>query len=125
MPGIQLIMQNSASPNDRYNLLLALMEGDRDLLQELIDVFLEDAPQRIEGVRRALADRDAEALYKAAHALKGSAGNFGAPKVVSRANRLEALSRENDLDAATAQFESLVAEMDHLVGELIVARNTP
>jgi HPt (histidine-containing phosphotransfer) domain-containing protein len=123
MAGIHLIMQNSASPNDRYNELLVLMEGDRDLLQELIGVFLEDAPQRIEGVRRALADGDADALYKAAHALKGSAGNFGAPNVVSRANRLEALAQENDLETATTQFTSLVAEMDDLVGELMAARN--
>jgi two-component system sensor histidine kinase/response regulator len=87
MPRIQLIMQNPALSNERYDELLALMEGDRDLLQELIGVFLEDAPQRIEAVRRALADRDAEALYRAGHALKGSAGNFGAPNVVSRAVR--------------------------------------
>ena len=116
-------MHNSALPNERYNELLALMEGDRDLLRELIGVFLEDAPQRIEGVRRALADRDAEALYKAGHALKGSAGNFGAANVVSRAVRLEALAKENDLEGAAAQFKSLVADMDDLVGELIAARN--
>ena len=125
MPGIQLIMQNSASPTDRYNELLALMDGDRELLLELIDVFLEDAPQRIQSVRRTLVDRDAEALYRAAHALKGSAGNFGAPDVVSRANRIEALARENDLDAAAIEFEFLETDMNQLVAELIAARNLP
>jgi two-component system sensor histidine kinase/response regulator len=125
MPGIQLIMQNSASPTDRYNELLALMEGDRDLLLELIDVFFEDAPQRIEAVRRALADRDAEAVYKAAHALNGSAGNFGAPNVVGRAKRLEALARENDLDAAALEFEFLEADMNQLVAELAAVRTLP
>ena len=125
MPRIQLIMQNSASPNDRYNELLALMEGDRDLLLELIDVFFEDAPQRVEAVRRALAARDAEALYRAAHALKGSAGNFGAPNVVGRANRVEALARENDLDAAALEFEFLETDMNQLVAELAAARTLP
>ena len=125
MPGIQLIMQNAASPNDRYNELLAFMEGDRDLLLELIEVFFEDAPQRVEAVRRALADRDAEALYKAAHALKGSAGNFGAPNVVRRANRLEALARENDLDAAALEFEFLETDVNQLIAELAAARTLP
>ena len=125
MPGIQLIMQNSASPTDRYNELLALMDGDRELLLELIGVFLEDAPQRIQAVRGALADRDADAVYRAAHALKGSAGNFGAPEVVSRANRLEALARENDLDAAAIEFEFLETDMNQLVAELVAARNLP
>ena len=125
MPGIQLIMQNSASPIHRYTELLALMDGDRELLFELIDVFLEDAPQRIQAVRSALADRNADAVYRAAHALKGSAGNFGAPEVVSRANRLEALARENDLDAAAIEFEFLETDMSQLVAELVAARNLP
>ena len=125
MPRIQLIMQHSASPNDRYNELLALMDGDRDLLLELIDVFFEDAPQRVEAMRRALADRDAEALYRAAHALKGSACNFGAPDVVGRANRVEALARENDLDAAALEFEFLETDMNQLVAELAAARTLP
>jgi HPt (histidine-containing phosphotransfer) domain-containing protein len=125
MPGIQLIMQNSASPTDRYNELLALMEGDRDLLRELIDVFFEDAPERLDAVRRALADRDAGALYRAAHALKGSAGNFGAPNVVGRANRLEALARENELDASALEFELLETDVNQLVAELAAARTLP
>jgi HPt (histidine-containing phosphotransfer) domain-containing protein len=118
-------MQNSASPIHRYTELLALMDGDRELLFELIDVFLEDAPQRIQAVRSALADRNADAVYRAAHALKGSAGNFGAPEVVSRANRLEALARENDLDAAAIEFEFLETDMSQLVAELVAARNLP
>jgi HPt (histidine-containing phosphotransfer) domain-containing protein len=118
-------MQNSASPTDRYTELLALMDGDRELLLELIDVFLEDAPQRIQAVRSALADRNADAVYRAAHALKGSAGNFGAPEVVRRANRLEALARENDLDATAVEFEFLDADMNQLVAELAAARNHP
>ena len=125
MPGIQLIMQNSASPINRYTELLALMDGDRELLFELIDVFLEDAPQRIQAVRSALADRNADAVYRAAHALKGSAGNFGAPEVVSRANRLEALARENGLDAAGIEFEFLETDMNQLVAELVAARHLP
>ena len=105
--------------------LLALMDGDRELLLELIDVFLEDAPQRIQAVRRALEAHDAEALYKGAHALKGSAGNFGAPDVVSRAIRLEAVARENDLDAADIEFGFLETDMKELVDGLIEAKRLP
>lgn len=116
-------MQNSTSQTtERYNELLALMHGDQELLQELIDVFLEDAPQRIDGVRRALDTRDAGGLYRAAHILKGSAGNFGAPDVVGHALRLEALAQEGALDAAAVQFEFLETEMNRLVAELVAAR---
>ena len=116
-------MQNSSlETTDRYNELLGLMDGDQQLLQELIEVFLEDAPQRIEGVRRALNAGDALALYKAAHTLKGSAGNFGAPEVVGLALRLEALAREGNLDAAGVQFQRLETEMNRLVAGLMAAR---
>ena len=119
-------MQNSTSQTrERYDELLALMDGDQELLQELIDVFLEDAPQRIDGVRRALAAGDAEALYQAAHALKGSAGNFGAPDVVSRAMHLEAHAREDNLDAAAAHFALLEMEMAGLIAELTAVRHRP
>ena len=114
---------NSVSQaTDRYNELLAFMEGDHDLLRELIEVFLEDAPHQIDSVRRALAVRDADALYNAAHALKGSAGNFGAPDVVNRALRIEAYARQGNLDAAANEFESLETEMTVLVDELVTVR---
>ena len=106
----------------RYAELLALMDGDEALLHELIDVFLEDAPQRVAAVRAALDGRDASAVYKAAHALKGSAGNFGAPEVVGHALQVEALAREKDIDRAVVAFGLLEAEMDRLVTELAEAR---
>ena len=117
------MMQDSTSATmNRYHELLALMEGDQELLQELIEVFLEDAPQRIAAVRSALAARDAELLYKAVHTLKGSAGNFGAPEVVGHALQLEAHARAGDIDSALIEFGFLEAQMDQLVGELAAAR---
>ena len=127
-------MTNSPSSTaDRYTELLALMDGDRELLQELIDVFLEDAPRRIEDVRHALDTGDAVGLYRAAHTLKGSAGNFGAPDVVGLALGLETLARQagcvhsgsSKLEAAAVQFGLLETEMHRLVADLVAARNLP
>ena len=113
---------STAQTMRRYEELLALMEGDSDLLRELIDVFLDDAPQRMGEVRQALGARDATALYRAAHALKGSAGNFGAPEVVGHALRLEAHARAGDLESARIECGLLETEMDRLVRELAAAR---
>jgi two-component system sensor histidine kinase/response regulator len=111
--------QDSTSATiNRYNELLALMEGDHDLLRELVAVFLEDAPRRLAAVRAAVAALDASALYKAAHALKGSAGNFGAAEVVSRALQLEAHARSGDLASASLDVALLEADMNRLTGEL-------
>ena len=52
-------------------------EGDTDVLAELIDMYLEDTPPRIASIRQAVEQKDAEALYSEAHALKGSSSNMG------------------------------------------------
>ena len=117
-------MQNAAPETmERYHELLALMDGNQELLQELIDVFLEDAPQLMDLVRKALGDCDAGAVYRAAHTLKGSAGNFGAPAVVGLALGLEADAREGDLEAAAVHFGTLEAEIGRLTAELLAARD--
>ncbi|AOS46292.1 Hpt domain protein [Lacunisphaera limnophila] len=57
--------------------LRELNPEDPAFLRELIDVFLEDVPQRIAEIERALATSDAPLLTRAAHTIKGSGSNFG------------------------------------------------
>ena len=57
---------------------LERMDGDVELLKELVGLFLDECPQRMAEIREALTRRDATKLRQAAHTLKGSVGNFGA-----------------------------------------------
>ncbi len=50
--------------------------GDRLLLAELIEIFLEDSPQHLRTAEDALARGDAPALRQAVHTLKGSMTTF-------------------------------------------------
>src|SRR5436190_507068 len=68
-------------------------EGDDDLLGELIDLFLEDSPGRIAGMRDAIAREDWPALASWAHGLKGSCGSLGAMHMAELCARLERLGR--------------------------------
>src|SRR4029079_7740049 len=54
------------------------MDGDGDLLKELVGLFLDECPQRMAEIREVLTRRDAARLGQAAHTLKGSVGNFAA-----------------------------------------------
>jgi CheY-like chemotaxis protein len=47
--------------------VLARVEGDHDLLAELVEIFRAEWPERLSDVRRALAAGDARALERAAH----------------------------------------------------------
>jgi HPt (histidine-containing phosphotransfer) domain-containing protein len=94
--------------------LLERVGGSHEMLEEIIGLFLEDSPKLIESIRSALADGDTNAVYRAAHTLKGSAGNFDAHTAVALAQRLEARAREGNLDLAKSVFASLETEMDAL-----------
>jgi two-component system sensor histidine kinase/response regulator len=87
--------------------LLARVGGDRSVLKEVIALFLEDCPRLIAAIREALAAGDADAVHRAAHALKGSAGNFDAKEVTALAQRLEARAREGNLETAQQTFAAL------------------
>jgi HPt (histidine-containing phosphotransfer) domain-containing protein len=69
-----------------------------DYIGELIDAFLDDAPDLFSQMRSALADKDAEAFRRAAHSMKSNAATFGAMELSSLAKELESLARENNLE---------------------------
>jgi CheY-like chemotaxis protein len=69
--------------------LVASFRGNRQLLREVIDVFLADTPSTLEAARRALAAGDTAALAASAHTLKGSIGLFGPGPAYDAAQRLD------------------------------------
>lgn len=71
--------------------LVELDDGGCGLLTEMIDIFRDDTPHRIQDILAASAAEDSEALSRAAHALKGGAGALGARALRFLAADLEAL----------------------------------
>ena len=80
--------------------------GDPEFVAEVIDIYIADAPPRIETMREAIAEGDAEKLAAAAHALKSSSGNVGATAVCEICADLEA----NTLEGATEKLAALERE---------------
>jgi HPt (histidine-containing phosphotransfer) domain-containing protein len=100
-------------------------EGDDDLLGELIDLFLEDSPGRIAGMRDAIAREDWPALASWAHGLKGSCGSLGALHMAELCGRLERLGRGGgghcEADLAFRELEGQYA----LVSEALQRERRP
>jgi two-component system, sensor histidine kinase and response regulator len=87
--------------------LLDRVGGDEQIFVELCDVFLEDAPKRLELIRTAVETGDLRTLQREAHAFKGSAGAFDAVDVVTIARELEQLAAAGDLTDAHQLWKSL------------------
>jgi HPt (histidine-containing phosphotransfer) domain-containing protein len=71
-------------------------------LKELLDIFLEDAPLKLDDFDAAIRCGNADWLMRSAHDLGGSAGNVGAA-------RLSALCRQVELQARSGRLEGIEA----------------
>lgn len=94
--------------------VLDLCGGDRALLSELARIFLAESPKMLAAIRLGVAESDASAVHFAAHALKGSVGNFSATTVFEAARVLEEMGRQEDLSEAVAAVATLEQELARL-----------
>jgi HPt (histidine-containing phosphotransfer) domain-containing protein len=74
-------------------------EEDPGLIAELIDIFLSDAPQRLQDISKGLATGDLQIVERAAHTLKSSSANIGAIGLSRICREMEQIAREKKLDA--------------------------
>jgi CheY-like chemotaxis protein len=93
---------------------LAGVQGDRELLQELAGLFLEECPRWLAEIQAALAEGDCCRLQRAAHTLKGSVQVFTAQAASQAAFLLEDMARRKDLSQAGEAWAALAQEMDRL-----------
>ena len=66
------------------------VEGEPDIVVELIDIYLESAPRLVAAVREAAAAGDAASLSRAAHNLRGGSASLGARRVAALCEEIEA-----------------------------------
>jgi two-component system, sensor histidine kinase and response regulator len=98
--------------------LLQRLSGDEDLLADVVKMFVEDCPRRIEAIKAGVARGDAAQIRSEAHALKGAAGNLSAGGVSAAARAVEAAAAEGRLEAIGESCQRLIAEADRLLALL-------
>jgi len=76
------------------------MEGDTELLREIVEIFMETAPEQLQAIENAIAAGDAARVALVAHGMKGGASNFCADRFVAAARELEQTARNGDLAGA-------------------------
>ncbi len=91
--------------------LQKLTDGDNEFLQELVELFLADAPERLARLQAAVAVASAKDIRSEAHGLKGSSGNLAATVMQQQMADIEMLAVRNELTtipnllpAAEAEF---------------------
>ena len=115
--------QKQAGSVDR-SALLAGFGGRGDLVKQVIDVFLTDAPIMLARLNEAARAANAADLAAAAHAIKGSAGLFAKGEAYDDARALELRARGGDVSAADRACQDIERSVSRLMTELAGIRDT-
>jgi signal transduction histidine kinase/DNA-binding response OmpR family regulator/HPt (histidine-containing phosphotransfer) domain-containing protein len=94
------------------------VSDDRDLLAQMAELFRNELPKMLSAIKRSVLAGDAAALARAAHALKGSVGNFGKTESFESARELERMGREGVLVGAGECFAMLQDQLVRLDRDL-------
>lgn len=92
--------------------------GNKKLLAELIEIFFEEYPKLLAGIRAGIDDRSAKDLRRYAHTLKGSLRYFGETHAGALSGELEVMGEHSSFEAAQPLLEKLEPEIDRLLPEL-------
>jgi CheY-like chemotaxis protein/HPt (histidine-containing phosphotransfer) domain-containing protein len=105
------------------------MPGKPDALVELIDLFLKEAPDRLNAIEKAIARNDVTSLAvtrNSAAALKGSAGNLGARNLAALCDEIEQSSKTGLLSDAAPLVDKAREEFGRVRDALIkIKSETP
>ena len=96
------------------NVTLERLDGDRDLLRELADLYIADYPGQLQNLFDAVEAGDIERIKRVAHKIKGTAWSFGAKPASALAARLEETKEIADGKNATALAKHLSNELTRL-----------
>ncbi len=84
--------------------------GDREFMAEIIDTFLEDAPDLVANMRKGVDQGNAADLRLAAHSLKSNSADFGAETLRELCKQAELLGKMGELDGADSLVSRAASE---------------
>jgi len=91
-----------------HDVLLGLeKETSSELITEIINIFVSETGERLATLREAGRKQEGETVIAEAHAIKSSAGTFGALLLQEVAGRVELLGRQGKLGESIALIESV------------------
>lgn len=107
-----------------YRELMCRVDGNTDLLKQIIKLFLKTAPVLIMRIEEGIRSNNGRQVQHAAHLLKGMISNFAAHTVTATAKEIEENAKCGDLSKSVFLLQSLKEELtlldkdlDHLANE--------
>jgi two-component system, sensor histidine kinase and response regulator len=93
---------------------LERLDGDATLLREVIEIFVNQAPNHLSALRLAVEQGTAETVESVAHSLKGELGYLGQMEISKKAQEIEAMGRSHNIERAASLLPRFQAEITAL-----------
>jgi len=103
------------------------IDGDMDLLRDLVGIFSREYPGILLRIESAICQGECNDLQKASHKLKGSVLQFSASAAAAAAAKLEEMGRGGSMEGAGASLVTLKSEVGSLMEalNLMMQRGSP
>lgn len=96
-----------------------MAEGDEEFITSVISVFLEEVPQDLESLEKALDVENYEQVYQLAHKIKPNVDLLGMEQTRAAALEIETLGKsEANMSEIQQVFPSLKKDIEQVVSEL-------
>ncbi len=92
--------------------------GGAEFVRQVVDTFLEVQRASVTQMREALDQRDAQALERSAHRLKGSCASVGAAQAAHLCLELQGCGKAGHLEPAAPVVAALQDELTMVVDSL-------
>lgn len=89
----------------------AQVEGEPDIVVELMELYLEDVAAKLAAMREGLAAKDGRLLARLAHSLRGSSANLGARRAAALCEELEMVAEGERASHAGTLLKRLELEL--------------
>ena len=96
--------------------LLERVGGDKDLLSEIIAMFIEDIPVQLEELKQGIKENDAAVIRDQGHKIKGASATVGAETMRQAAYEIELAGTDGKLDCIPGLVAKLAQEFERLKG---------
>ncbi len=103
---------------DKKQFLENFQYFDDDVVLEIINIFIDEYPERMETLRKNINEKDFDQIKFNAHSLKGVVANFVAPEVQELARQIEIQGGSRDMTGMETLYEQLHKKAGIVIEEL-------
>lgn len=88
--------------------------GGKQFVQKIVNSFHRNVSQKIESAKEGVRSGNLEAVERAAHSIKSSAGNLGAARLEEISGNIEKIAESNE----DINYDELILKLENAYNEI-------